>query len=445
MELNPNLLALGGVAAIVAAGWQQVKLAIGQLRSVLIVKSYLHGSLSNEVSLHLRREWKRLPTSDIEYGVTYRTIGADLFERMIAFRMPPYQVAVFYKGWRLVILVENQYLLSLRGMVDVDAIVLAGVAIHDENVATKEAPDRYWRMDVMGLDAKRQGRDSNSKRSIDRGDVAESPKSLTSAREPNPLYDLPLGYTRDQILSAKTKQDPFTTLVYEQDVMDNVERAMQWLSQRDWYNSRGIPWRRGWLLSGPPGTGKSRLCRAMAQKMRIPIYTFHLNTLSDQEFVESWDHLQMPCIVAFEDFDNVFDGRTNVRADCTLSFDCVLNQISGIGTNDGLFLIVTTNHPEKLDPAMGKTPEPDSVGGKKGLSSRPGRVDTSMHLGYISQANKERMADRILDQWPHLAQRMLVENPEPNLTAAQFEKLCGDAALEQLALDEKDLVHGGAI
>ena len=431
MQLDPSLFALGGVTAIIAASWSQVKLAISQVRSLIVVKGHLSAGLNSYVSQYLRREWKQLPTSDVNYGVSYITLGTDLVARMIVFRMPPYRVAVFYKGWRVVVLLENEILMTLRGMVDLDELALKGVELYYEFMSATKRPNRYMKFDILGRDEKQNGlRSRGGSGDIDSGNRAAPPNL---GREPDPQFDKPLGFTREQVLNLKVKPDPFETLVYDDAVMSHVSQAEQWFDRRDWYISKGIPWRRGWQLVGPPGTGKSRLCRALAEKLQIPIYSFHLNTLSDQEFMDEWRSLAMPCIVVFEDFDNVFDGRINVKESCTLSFDCVLNQISGIGTNDGLFLIVTTNHPEKIDPAMGTI---EKVGGdEEGLSSRPGRIDVSLYLGHIDMVGKQRMASRILEDWPESVER-LAKNEAP-LTAAQFEELCKREALKQLALEEK--------
>lgn len=58
-----------------------------------------------------------------------------------------------------------------------------------------------------------------------------------------------------------------------------------------------------------------------------------------------------PCIVIFEDLDSLINDRNR-------SF--FLNQLDGLENNDGLLIIGSTNHFDRLDP---------------GLSSRPSRFD----------------------------------------------------------------------
>lgn len=431
MTFDPSLLALGGLAAIVTAGWTQVRAVFSQLRSILIVRGHVESGLNAYVSMYLRKEWKRLPTSDIDYGVSYLDIGPNQSTRVVAFRLPPYQVSIFYQGWRFLIWSNNETLITLRGMVDLDNVILKGVDLHYEFMNSRSATNRYFHCDVVGRDSKDTSLRSRSGSDSPTADRAEA---LTRARSADPQFDTPIGYTREEVLGLDVKQDPFRSLVYSDLVMHHVAQACRWYDQRQWYISRGVPWRRGWGLSGPPGTGKSRLCKALAQKLQIPIYSFHLNTLSDQEFMEEWKSISFPAVVVFEDFDNVFNGRVNVKENSTLSFDCVLNQISGISTNDGLFLIVTTNHPEKLDPAMGAA----TVGGEgdeEALSSRPGRIDVALHLGYITPEGKRKMAERTLNGWPESVERMA--NNTRTLTAAQFEELCVREAQKCLAEDER--------
>lgn len=78
-------------------------------------------------------------------------------------------------------------------------------------------------------------------------------------------------------------------------------------------------------------------------------------------------------IALIEDIDGVFHGRQNVlRGESgqgsRLTFDCVLNCLSGVQTADGVFTVITTNHLELVDPALGRPMA-------SGDASRPGRLD----------------------------------------------------------------------
>jgi SpoVK/Ycf46/Vps4 family AAA+-type ATPase len=171
----------------------------------------------------------------------------------------------------------------------------------------------------------------------------------------------------------------------------------------------------------------------------LPIYDFKLGTLSDQEFIENWRGLSTPCIVLFEDIDNVFDKRESLTDHRSLSFDTVLNTISGVNLVNGVFLIVTTNHLEKIDPALGvndaNTPK---------MSTRPGRVDVVIRLGNLDEAGRYQVARRILQDWPITIAGLVNENT--NVTPAQFQELCVEAAFQQMQADrdrrEREIVLG---
>ncbi|MBE2181410.1 MAG: ATP-binding protein [Chthoniobacterales bacterium] len=160
----------------------------------------------------------------------------------------------------------------------------------------------------------------------------------------------------------------------------------------------------------------------------LPIFSFDLSCMENEEFVYAWqDALQRtPCIVLIEDIDNVFHGRQNVTNKSTLrdplTFDCLLNAISGVGMNDGVFTIITTNCKDKLDPALGV---PDTYGN----SSRPGRIDRAFYLGVMEEPERLKLADHILSDWPDLAAPAVAAGE--GMTPAQFQNHCAQIALRK--------------
>lgn len=180
---------------------------------------------------------------------------------------------------------------------------------------------------------------------------------------------------------------------------------------RRWYSNRGIPYRRGYMFYGPPGTGKSSLCFAAAGAMHLKIYLISLNskTLNEEALASLFQSLPRRCIVLLEDVDaaGVANKRGEKSSDSTtdrtktagdenlngddgdatqnegstevhkpdndttttnqgISLSALLNIIDGVASSEGRILVMTTNHIEKLDPAL----------------LRPGRVDLSIAFGY---------------------------------------------------------------
>ena len=200
------------------------------------------------------------------------------------------------------------------------------------------------------------------------------------------------------------------------------------MNNKTWYQERSIPWRRGWLAYGPAGTGKSNLSSIVAKILNVRLYNMVLSTMTDQDFREAWRDLELPCVVLLDDFDTVFNGRENVTPHKALSFETVLQTISGVKSCDGVFLMITTNHIEKIDPAIGVDIN-DS-----GMSTRPGRIDRVIYMGPACDEVKSKLISKILVDWPHLHEEVLRQTTD--YTVAQVIEKCREVAFEQMKLNQ---------
>eukprot|EP00913_Durusdinium_trenchii_P028434 g26662.t1 len=204
-----------------------------------------------------------------------------------------------------------------------------------------------------------------------------------------------------------------------------VSEARFWQESEDWYKSRGIPWRRGWLLHGAPGTGKTALARAIAEDLDLPVFAYDLASMHNDELQEHWTRMlaEVPCMALIEDIDAVFHGRRNVcgRDRQTLTFDCLLNCLDGIERADGLLVMVSTNRIDRVDTALGV---PDERTG----STRPGRIDRVVELSALDDKGRRKLAKRILGEWTSEIDNVVSQGAGD--TGAQFQERCARRALQ---------------
>ncbi len=171
--------------------------------------------------------------------------------------------------------------------------------------------------------------------------------------------------------TTKDKRPLSTVIMGEaqkQELVDDVKGFLDPQTQA-WYTERGIPYRRGYLLHGPPGTGKSSLASAVAGEVDLDIHTVSIPSVDDQKFGELVNGLPKRCVVLLEDIDAVGSGRSHDpdasdKNKKSLSLSGLLNTLDGVASQEGRVLIMTTNHIENLDDAL----------------IRPGRVDKKIEI-----------------------------------------------------------------
>jgi chaperone BCS1 len=182
-------------------------------------------------------------------------------------------------------------------------------------------------------------------------------------------------------VGARTSR-PLETLVLADGLLERIVADLNtFRASRDWYRTMGIPFRRGFLLHGPPGTGKSSLVGALAGAFEAPLYALSLTgkDFTDTDLVELLHEVAAGAFVLLEDLDAAFDGR---EAKTGVTMSGLLNAIDGAASKDGCVLFVSTNHVDRLDPAL----------------CRPGRLDIRVELGYAERDQRRRLFERF---FPH--------------------------------------------
>lgn len=162
-----------------------------------------------------------------------------------------------------------------------------------------------------------------------------------------------------------------------------VNDVKRFLERDRWYAERGIPYRRGYLLHGAPGSGKSSFITALAGHLDFNICLLNLSErgLTDDKLNHLLSNAPDRSILLLEDVDAAFLGRQQAAEDgyqASVTFSGLLNALDGVASGESRIIFMTTNHIEKLDPAL----------------IRPGRVDLIAELGDAEREQVEELMVR---------------------------------------------------
>lgn len=120
----------------------------------------------------------------------------------------------------------------------------------------------------------------------------------------------------------------------------------------------GTPFRRGILAAGAYGVGKTLLANVTAKLCEQNGITFiYLAKTSDIALARQFAAQYAPAVIFAEDVDSILSGE-----DRDENVNTILNTIDGIeGKNDEVMIIFSTNHPERINPALRRPGRIDSV------------------------------------------------------------------------------------
>lgn len=157
------------------------------------------------------------------------------------------------------------------------------------------------------------------------------------------------------------------------------------IADEDDYIKFGIPYKRCYLFHGKIGSGKSSLTFALASllKRNIAIFNFSIG-ITDTMFISAISQLTSDKILVLEDLDALFVDRSPTETN-NVSFSALLNVLDGVCRKSGLITFITSNHIDRLDPAL----------------LRPGRVDYIMEFTFAGKNQIKQMYDQFLPNQSH--------------------------------------------
>lgn len=147
-----------------------------------------------------------------------------------------------------------------------------------------------------------------------------------------------------------------------------IEDVEGFFDSRDLYREFQMPWKRGIIFHGLPGNGKTISIKALMSRLQKrpsePVPSLYVKSFVDMQGGPQWAihnifrraRKMAPCLLIFEDLDSLIKDKTR---------SYFLNEVDGLENNDGILMVGSTNHLDKLDSA---------------IRDRPSRFDRKYHF-----------------------------------------------------------------
>lgn len=242
-------------------------------------------------------------------------------------------------------------------------------------------------------------------------------------------------YTFDQDWKrvADINKRGLATVIVKTEIKTAIISALEFYrDNRPWYEERGIPYKKTFLLHGEPGTGKTSLIKGIASHFNMNLCLLNLTQMSDTSLERALVEAPANSIIAMEDFDsatathgrirvkkaksrleatadrdeeeNSKDGTANFMSGF-LTLGGILNAMDGLASLDGKIIFLSTNHLNLMDKAL----------------VRPGRVDHTYEIGPLED---REIRDYVHLMFPELtAEKLQFHGPWPPILGCDLQAL----------------------
>lgn len=197
-------------------------------------------------------------------------------------------------------------------------------------------------------------------------------------------------------------------------------------SSEEWYGKMGIPYHRGYLFEGPPGTGKTSLVVGLSSFYNAKVYVLKISEMNDASLRKAITEAEANSFIIMEDADCMASASKREENDTEeakaqkkkkdeqlsnlfgVTLSGLLNVLDGLLAPAGVMYFMTTNHIEKLDPAL----------------IRPGRIDVIKHIGMADESQKTSLYKSFF--------------PNEQIAPEYIEKSMTMAELQQILLEKRN-------
>jgi mitochondrial chaperone BCS1 len=217
-------------------------------------------------------------------------------------------------------------------------------------------------------------------------------------------------HSNEWVRLADVAKRPLKTVIIDRAMKNELVGNIQhWMDSREWYEERGLAYKKTFILKGMPGTGKTSLIKALASHFGMNVCMINLAMMTDNSFERALSTAPKNSFIVIEDFDS--SSATKARKSLVtkkvaqptdkpsdkvelpvsasgelvtkeaaakdpledllhggLTLSGILNALDGLLSLDGKIVFMTTNVYETLDPAL----------------IRKGRVDHTYELGMLT-------------------------------------------------------------
>lgn len=182
--------------------------------------------------------------------------------------------------------------------------------------------------------------------------------------------------------TMRRRPRPIESVILDKGIMESLLADIEsFRNDEQHYVALGIPYRRTYLLYGPPGSGKSSLVWAITShlKMDLAVVNMAIKGMSDDGLRDCLADMPSTSFGLIEDIDCIFQERDKTDDDNShVTFSGLLNALDGVAAAEGRIMFITTNHRDRLDDAL----------------LRPGRCDVQYEIGNANSSQVCRLFDR---------------------------------------------------
>jgi len=165
-----------------------------------------------------------------------------------------------------------------------------------------------------------------------------------------------MSWNKDAKLFKAVQGSSWDDVIIDANMKRNLMHDVQgFFDNRALYERMQVPWKRGVILHGVPGNGKTISIKALINSLAarsIPsLYVKSLDSCSGPKWsiqrIFKRARKMAPCLLVFEDLDSMVEDKTR---------SYFLNEVDGLESNEGILMIGSTNHLDRLDSAITKRP-----------------------------------------------------------------------------------------